>query len=568
MSNNPIYNQPLTGDQNYSQFHQQYPQSPYTQPSYTQNGYPQYGNYQENLNPQGYSPTYTPSFTPQQQYANNTYNYDMEHIQYQPMTIDNWSQIPNDPSPYSQMWESPQSFQPQTFSINTKSNHRYNDLGWLIAFWINFAATVGVIAWICISYKDYLSNDDYRPNYYNNNRHDDEPGDLDSNDLLKTLGFGFLIAVALNIFHYCFCTFAPVAYIHVGLIVNIIVSILLCILPVLTGNYWFILYPVINVLFSICIYCCCRKYIKLSAEILRVTCKILCRYPSYFFLVFLESIWESVICVAFTLAFYFVSAANITYFIYIYLVFSYFWITITFGYVTYMIGAGLGSSWYFLNNTEYFPSSPVWESFKRSMTTSFGSASLAGFLLAVVNTLRAIIQSGDTSSDNSTTAMVLCVLKCIALCILNVLEACISFINRYALIYCATFGVPFKEGCRRWCELSCHKFVDVIMSGNCISLSLVYNGLVFVVGAGLLGYGLGYLLYKDTDKVETAELIICIFAVCFTLSIFAIFLQPVSTVSDTLLVCFAEEPNQMKTADNSLYEKLKEFYSEALNERL
>lgn len=393
-------------------------------------------------------------------------------------------------------------------------------------------------------------------------------GDLDSNDLLKTLGFGFLIAVALNIFHYCFCTFAPVAYIHVGLIVNIIVSILLCILPVLTGNYWFILYPVINVLFSICIYCCCRKYIKLSAEILRVTCKILCRYPSYFFLVFLESIWESVICVAFTLAFYFVSAANITYFIYIYLVFSYFWITITFGYVTYMIGAGLGSSWYFLNNTEYFPSSPVWESFKRSMTTSFGSASLAGFLLAVVNTLRAIIQSGDTSSDNSTTAMVLCVLKCIALCILNVLEACISFINRYALIYCATFGVPFKEGCRRWCELSCHKFVDVIMSGNCISLSLVYNGLVFVVGAGLLGYGLGYLLYKDTDKVETAELIICIFAVCFTLSIFAIFLQPVSTVSDTLLVCFAEEPNQMKTADNSLYEKLKEFYSEALNERL
>lgn len=588
MSNNPIYNQPLTVDQNYQQYHQGYPQSPYAQSGYTQPGYPdqpyQYPNYQGNTAQHDYSNSN--SFTPRTEYSNTNYNYDMEHIQYQPMSLNNWNQIPNDPSPYSQMWESPQSFEPQNFSVNTKINKRYNDLGWMIAFWINFVVTVGVIIWLGVSYKNHI-DDDYNPYPsptpyppYHSTKSDtevttrssdsytDDETEITNSDLLKIFGFGLAIAAVVNIFHYCYATFAPVFYIHAGLIVNIIFSILVTIIPVMNGNYYFIIFPIINLLLTICIYCCMKRYIKISAEIMRTTCKILCRYPSYFFLVFLESIWEIIICAAFAAAIYFVEATGVTYFIYIYLVFSYFWITITFGYVTYMIGAGLASSWYFLNNTSYFPSSPVLESFKRSMSTSFGSASLAGFLLAVVNTLRVLIESNTSNDSSSTAEMIMCVLRCIALCILNIIEACISFINRYALIYCATFGVPFKEGCRRWCELSCHKFVDVIMSGNCISTAITYNGLGFIVGAAILGYGVGYLVFKNTQLLDIGEIFTCVFAFCFTFSIFAIFMQPICTVSDTLLVCFAEEPSQMKTADNELYEDLKELYESELNRRL
>jgi hypothetical protein len=160
--------------------------------------------------------------------------------------------------------------------------------------------------------------------------------------------------------------------------------------------------------------------------------------------------------------------------------------------------------------------------------------------------------------------------RCIARCLLRCLECCVSFVSRYALIYCAVFGVPFKEGCRRWVELECHRFVDVLMGGVCINQALTYNSLVFTVGTGMLGYGLGYaIIGKQLGEDEaTTGLFIAIFAALFTFAIFAILSGPVLVSSDALLVCFAEVPDRLESSAHDLYVLIEEEYTKALQEAI
>lgn len=586
MAQQAIYNQPLNADPNYANFASPSPQPgqpEYRQPGYPQVNYPQLGHpqqgYAQPVYPQveypqqpGYSPNYQQPLNPQpspQYAATPDYNYDPSNIEYRPITVDNWAEIPADQSPYSQFWESPNSFKPQTFSSNTKFPRKCNDVFWLIAFWINFVVTVAIIIYLAVvaidSYKDHQEDtttplpDSSQSDIY----------DFSSTDMMKCLLYSLIIAFSFNLIHFCWVTYASSCYLKSGLIVNAIISIGISLIPVIQGYYAFLIYPAISILLIIIVYCIMWPYIKLSAAILKTSSKITCSYPSLFFLIVLQSIWQVIIGFAFTFAFYFVILADISYGLYVYLIFSYLWIIITFGYVVYMTGAGLAASWYFLYNTQYFPSSPVWESYKRSMTTSFGSASFAAFLVAVVQTLRTVIEHADTPSDtNSTIKCIITILKCIALCILNLIESCLKFINRYALIYCSVFGVPFKEGCRRWAELNVHKFVDVLMSGNCIGTALTGNGAILIAGSAVLGYAIGLLVFNGSLDLHYGKIFLCVFSLLLTLAIFAVMTQPITTIADTLLVCFAEEPEALKTSSNELYEELKSFYGEQLTRRV
>ena len=154
-----------------------------------------------------------------------------------------------------------------------------------------------------------------------------------------------------------------------------------------------------------------------------------------------------------------------------------------------MTVAGVSSTWYFLNDTEYFPTHPVAQSFKRAATTSFGSAAEAAFILAVIQFLRTIIQMDGSHTDNQAAALVILCLKCIALCILNCLESIFGILNRYALIYCATFGIPYKDGCKRVIEGFVTKFIDVLFSSCIISDVCSISLLGFAVIGAFCGYG-------------------------------------------------------------------------------
>lgn len=478
-------------------------------------------------------------------YSQQNYNYDIYNIGYTQMSVTDFSSQPVDKTEYSQYWDGPQAFEPQTFAANSEEpKKKYNDVGWIIAFWLNFLVTIGIFVWLVYEGWDFVVQTA------------DGTTSINWKFIGKAGGLGLAIALVVNILHFVYAAACPLFYIKFGLVVGLIVSIVIGVIAIWQCSIWFIIFPILTLIFTILFYIMMCRHIKFSAAVFKMTTKIITEHFSIVFFSLFEALIEIIISIIFSLIFVLVEECNKSYWLYLYVLLSYLWINLTFGYVGYMTGAGLTASWYFLTGTEYFPEHPVWDSFRRAMSTSFGSASVAGFLLAIVRFFRALIDSIDSRDS-----CILCIFKCIALCVLNCLDYLISWMNRFGLIYCAVFGVPFKEGCRRYAELTSKRFVNLIMRSCVIDNSLTYNFLVFVAGAGVIGYFVGWAIFEHDSLWP---MFTCIFAVIFGFSIFEMLEQPMSVISDTIFLCFAENPEKLQTSAHELYDIIVEMYGEEL----
>lgn len=484
-------------------------------------------------------------------YAQPSGDYDPYNVNYHPITVEQWQNVPSEKTDYSQYWESPDSFKPDKFSNNSKTETKCNDIAFAIIFILVFLLTIAmfIYTWLKVPAEDKSFTPDKN-----------QMSSVTRKLVWKCIGISLAIAVVFNIVHDIFLYCAPVVYIKAGLWIGLIVSVLAIIAPLYYGYYAAVVFPIIMLLFSICFFCMARKYIKISASIMKQTSRILLKFPTIFLLILLECIIQAGLTIFFSFFIYAVQMSGINKCMYILIVVSYLWTNLTSGYVIYLAISGVAASWYFLYGTEYMPDHPVLQSLKRASTTSFGSACIAALLLAFVELLEFLVQSANSGN------CILSILKCFAMCILSCLKCCIEYLNRYALIYCATFGVPFKEGCRRFIELRCNRFADLIMNSCIISNVTYYNMLVFSIGACLTGFGIGYGIYHNKSKY--AQSFICAYSFAFAFALFFILRQPFVVISDTLLLCFVENPECLKTSANELYETMKHYYGDKLEEKL
>ena len=607
-SPSPYYdpNYPQSYPPNYAQnTAQPYPQN--YPPNYQQN-YPP--NYQQNY-PQNYQQNYP------QNYQQNTApapahnsapppaaSDDPTQVQYRMMTIDQWSSIPSAQSDYSNYWAQPDSFQPQTFSENREKTVQWNDYGWAIAFLINFVVTIIICIYLSTTdhkttFNDSSSNSNsknssknsrnngylletnekdilaqlgyYEPEYLEsqllstNNTNSTEVT-FTTKDFWSCLGFSFGLAFALNVLHICYALFCPGIYVRAALILTLIVAIIIvALLTFFVNVYAFWVFPAIYLIIVIIICCCIYKYIPLTTAILQVGVKIVLTYPGSILLTIISSLVSGVISIAFCYMFYATIASNISLWIFIYYIFSFLWISLCFYYVVYISIAGVASTWYFLNGTEYMPKNPILLSFKRSVTTSFGSCCEASIILAIIKTLETLVSIDLSHGNNGIVALIYLCIKCIVLCILRLLYRIFGILNRYALIYCATFGVPYAEGCRRFLELKTGLFLDVIISSNILDIVLTVMMIFFAVLGAVLGYFAGYLI---SNNGIIYRVIACICSCLLSIALFEIFQGPLIVSCDTLLICFAESPQHLQTTATDLYEALRDSYGEKLEQKL
>lgn len=528
----PTYQQAAYNPYAQSAAQQQYAQSPASNP------------YQQGATTQQPQPTPVSSPGVDPNTPSVEFTYDPYHVNYSNLSVSQFNQIPNEQTGYSQYWDSPSSFEPEKFEENTKTETRCNDVVFLILFYIQLALSIALFVWVFLSSRkdiEEMTQIDYEL---------DKDG---TKYLYQPMLVGLAIGVVLTVIHFVYMTFAPLFYIKIGFFLGIAIAVVITIIAIIiTGSFLFVIFPIISIIISLIFYCICRKHIPFSAAVLEVTCKLIVTYPSIILIEILQAIVQIVVSIFFSVLVFFILYRHFSYFFYIWVIFSFYWTTLTISFVTYMTCSGLASTWYFLNKTEYMPRYPCLNSFKRAISTSFGSAALGGLLLAIIQTLKTLVQMNGYSGSDGCVSMLICILRCIAMCILNILECCIRFITRYALIYCATFGVPFKEGCRRFAELQCNRFIDAIIGGCIISNATAYNLLTFAVGGALLGYGLGYVIFgKDND---IGPIFTCVFALMFTLCVMLMITEPVETISDTIFICFAESPENLKTSANALYE--------------
>ena len=209
------------------------------------------------------------------------------------------------------------------------------------------------------------------------------------------------------------------------------------------------------------------------------------------------------------------------------------------------------------------PQSPCLDSLKRALTTSFGSAAEGAFILAVIQFCYMLCSIRIDTGNGLTNMIILCV-QCCLQCILNILYRIFGFINRYALIYCATFGIGYVPAIKRFTELNLRKMIDVLISGTILSDVLTISNIGFTVIGALVGFGIGYLW---NSKLDDFRIWCCVFSLILTFCLFEIFQGPIQVTFDTLLICFAECPDNLQTSAAELAEELKDAYASGLREK-
>merc|ERR1719414_1351792 len=79
--------------------------------------------------------------------------------------------------------------------------------------------------------------------------------------------------------------------------------------------------------------------------------------------------------------------------------------------ISHCTSCGVAATWYFSTEIDY---NPTPKAFKRTMTTSFGSVCLGSLMVAIIQALKAMVQSARNNKN--------ALISCIAMCLLNCLE--------------------------------------------------------------------------------------------------------------------------------------------------
>lgn len=187
-----------------------------------------------------------------------------------------------------------------------------------------------------------------------------------------------------------------------------------------------------------------RSRIPFSAALLRNALKITSEYPAIIVVAFL-SFFTTLSLVAICLASMtglavmsekeayskgFIKASGL------YSLFSFLWSCGVIENVGAVTISGVFATRYFLGKQQALVVNPTSESFKRAMTYSFGSICFGSLLVAIVQFLKALV---DSSNDRNSLA------GAIISCLLGLIRDLLAYFNKYAFTHIAIYGKPYLE---------------------------------------------------------------------------------------------------------------------------
>ncbi|KAH9581965.1 Choline transporter-like [Trypanosoma melophagium] len=200
--------------------------------------------------------------------------------------------------------------------------------------------------------------------------------------------------------------------------------------------------------------------------------------------------------------------------------------------VMHVTTAGVTATWYFAGEGQ-MPKNPTLASFKRAVTTSFGSICFGSLIVAFVRTIRWIAETTSNTENDF--------VRCIALCLISCLESAMEYFNTYAFVHVAVYGCGYVEAAKRTWQL-CKQcffaayFNDALIGSTVSLLALSVSALIGIVV---------HLIYGSVALGVLAFLVALVLHVNF--------LFAVESAVTTLFVCFAEVPEGLQHSAPELY---------------
>lgn len=194
----------------------------------------------------------------------------------------------------------------------------------------------------------------------------------------------------------------------------------------------------------------------------------------------------------------------------------------------------------------------TWPSFKRAVTTSFGSICFGALFLSIIRAAHQVLLEMQESKNNACT--------CVASCLLRLVDSIATYFNRYAFTYVAMYGTSFVESGRDAFALFKSKGLTVLINDQLVSNVFTFLSFGAAVLIALVGYG--FAMAFGLDGGYKAVLAGVGFMV--GLLVCAIVLSIVDSAVATVFVCWADAKDVLQKSAPELYAGMDKAWSEAM----
>ncbi|KAJ3150063.1 putative choline transporter, neither null mutation nor overexpression affects choline transport [Geranomyces michiganensis] len=233
--------------------------------------------------------------------------------------------------------------------------------------------------------------------------------------------------------------------------------------------------------------------------------------------------------------------------------------------VVHVTVAGLFASYYFMGQpggpqgkVTIPMSNPTLQSAKRATTTSFGSVCFGSLVIAILQTIRAILRmaQNDAASDGNL-AGALC--AACAGCCLGIIEGLIEYFNKWAFCQVAIYGTDYITAAKNTWALCKSRGVDAIINDQLIGSVLGVGGIVVSFICGFVAF----IYVRFSPNIPNDALhysVFIILAVFLGASEFFVLSNVIDSGATSTFVCLAEDPAALQRTKPQLYEAIRAVY--------
>lgn len=238
---------------------------------------------------------------------------------------------------------------------------------------------------------------------------------------------------------------------------------------------------------------------------------------------------------------------------------SYYWTHQVLQNTVHVTSAGVIGTWWFAPaEASSCCSSALTDSFVRATTFSFGSICFGSLLVAIVQALRTL---NHMLRDNEEFNMLTCIIDCILGCIEDIIE----YLNKWAYVYVGLYGYSYLEAGKNVITLFQNKGWTVIISDDLVENVLFMVSVAIGLITGLIG-----LIIASMDEnifagigVENAGMVGFLIGLLVGFVLASILMSVVGSAVDTVIVCFAEAPNEFQANHPQLSNEMRAAWRQA-----
>jgi len=345
----------------------------------------------------------------------------------------------------------------------------------------------------------------------------------------------------------------------------IYVSIIFSVLTWIGGIIWLVAinqwpYAVIFLIFALlnCLFFWLwRNRIPFAATLLQTVAHLIGAYPATVAMsissLFVQVAWTAFwICVLIFSTRY-QTNPNVAYGIMVYLIFSYYWVSQIIKNVVHTSASGTFATWYFMSTN--MPEHPTIGALKRALTYSFGSICLGSLLVALLQTMKAVLRSFIRRTNNGILALVACLIEWFLSCV----ESILRYFNHYAYVMIAIYGKSYWQAARDTFDMFQETGLQTVVNDNIIGTVLTMGCWVGGVGTGIASGVLAFVFLPEDWILLALVGLLMGFVMCMMT------LQIVESGVSTIFVCFAEDPAALARNDAYLFNLFMSTYREHLH---